>query len=69
MLDQVGLEIRKHQSRSQMHLPLKNACEIRRYLIVDKWSNKRSDSVIVIVVAITHDQSDSVLRVRTTRHV
>jgi hypothetical protein len=36
MLDQVGLKVKKYQFRSQMHLPLKNACETSRCLIVDR---------------------------------
>jgi hypothetical protein len=51
MLDQVRLKDQKHQSISQMHLPLKNDCETSRYLVGDRWSNDRSDSVIVIIVA------------------
>jgi hypothetical protein len=65
-----------------MCLPLKNACETRRCLIVDRWSNDESDSVIVVIVAAVflivndhimqddanmHDQSESVLRVRPAR--
>jgi hypothetical protein len=65
-----------------MCLPLKNACETRRCLIVDRWSNDESDSVIVIIVAAVflivndhimqddanmHDQSESVMRVRPAR--
>jgi hypothetical protein len=50
MLNQVGLKVQKHQSRSQMCLPLKNACETSRCLIVDRWSNDRSDGVIVVIV-------------------
>jgi hypothetical protein len=50
MLDQVGLKVLKHQSRSQMRLPLKNDCETSRYLIGDRWSNDRSDNVIVVIV-------------------
>jgi hypothetical protein len=62
-----------------MRLHLKNACETSRCLIVDGWSNDKSDSVIVVIVvavsliiddhvmqdnASTYDQSESVLRVR-----
>jgi hypothetical protein len=65
-----------------MRLPLKNACETRRCLIVDRWSNDESDSVIVVIVADVflivndhimqddanmHDQSESALRVRPAR--
>jgi hypothetical protein len=79
MLDQVGLKVRKHHSRSQIHLPLKNAFETSRCLIVDRWSNDGSDSVIIlIVVAVSliiddhivqddanmHDQPESALRVK-----
>jgi hypothetical protein len=82
MLNQVGLKVQKHQYRSQMRLPLKNGCETSRCLIGDRWSNNRSDSVIVfIVVAVslivddhvvqdatsTHDQIKSALRVRPVR--
>jgi hypothetical protein len=82
MLDQVGLKVRKHQSRSQMRLHLKNGCETSRCLIGDKWSNDRSDNVIVVIVAAislvvddhivqddasTHDQIESALRVRSVR--
>jgi hypothetical protein len=34
-----------------MRLPLKNVCETCRCLIVDRWSNDESDSVIVVIVA------------------
>jgi hypothetical protein len=62
-----------------MRLPLKNACETSRCLVVDRWSNDKSDSVIVLIVAIisliindyvvqnngsTHDQFKSTLGVR-----
>jgi hypothetical protein len=82
MLDQVKMKVQKHQSRSQMRLPLKNACETHRCLIVDMWSNDGSDNVIVVIVAIislvvddhvmqddtsTHDQPESALRVRPAR--
>jgi hypothetical protein len=65
-----------------MHLPLKNGCEASRCLVGDKWSNDGSDSVIVFIVATvsliiddhvvydntsTHDQIESVLRVRPAR--
>jgi hypothetical protein len=49
-LDQVGLNVQKYQSRSQMYLSLKNACEISRCLVVNRWSNNESDSVIVLIV-------------------
>jgi hypothetical protein len=64
-----------------MRLPLKNGCETSRCLIGDRWSNDRSDSVIVFIVAVislvvddhvvqddasTHDQIESALRVRPT---
>jgi hypothetical protein len=77
MLDQV-----RHQSRSQMRLPLKNDRETSRCLIGDRWSNDGSDSVIVIIVAAVsliinnhviqddasmHDQIESALRVRPAR--
>jgi hypothetical protein len=52
MLDQVGLKIQKHQSKSQMRLPLKNVCETSRCLICDRWSNNGSDSVIVVIIAV-----------------
>jgi hypothetical protein len=65
-----------------MRLPLKNTCETHRCLIVDRWSNDGSDSVIVVIIVIvsliiddhvvqddasTHDQSESALRVRPVR--
>jgi hypothetical protein len=77
MLDQV-----RHQSRSQMRLPLKNDCETSRCLIGDRWSNDGSDSVIIVIVAAVsliinnhviqddasmHDQIESALRVRPAR--
>jgi hypothetical protein len=52
MLDQIGLKVQKHQSRSQMCLPLKNTCDTRRCLIVIRWSSEESDSVIVVIVAV-----------------
>jgi hypothetical protein len=79
MLDQVGLKVQNHQSRSQMRIHLKNACETSQCLIVDGWSNDESDSVIVVIVVVVsliindhvvqdnasmYDQSESVLRVR-----
>jgi hypothetical protein len=82
MLDQVRSKVQKHQYRSQMHLSLKNACEISRCLIVNRWSNDESDSMIVVIVvivslvvdahvvqddAIMHDQPESALRVRLVR--
>jgi hypothetical protein len=82
MLNHVGLEVQKHQSRSQMRLPLKNGCETSWCLIGDRWSNVGSDSVTVfIVVAIslviddhvvqddasTLNQIESALRVRLAR--
>jgi hypothetical protein len=83
MLDQVGLKVQKHQCRSQMCLLLKNGCETTQCLVGDRWSNDKSDSVIVIIVtvvsliiddhvvqddAIMHDQIESALRVRLDRH-
>jgi hypothetical protein len=82
MLDQVELKIQKYQSRSHIRLPLKNSCETNRCLISDRWSNDESNSVIVIIVAVvslvvddhivqdnasTHDQIESVLKVRPVR--
>jgi hypothetical protein len=82
MLDQVGLKVQKHQSRSQIHFHLKNVCETSQCLIVDRWSNGGSDSVIVVIVAAvsliiddhvvqdnasTYNQSESALRVRSAR--
>jgi hypothetical protein len=82
MLNQVGLNVQKYQSRSQMRIPLKNGCETSRYLVGDKLSNDRSDSVIVFIIAAvslivddhvvqddtnTHDQIESALRVRLNR--
>jgi hypothetical protein len=66
-----------------MCLPLKNGCETNRCLVDDRWSNDGSDSVIVVIVGVislivddyivqddtsTHDQIESVLRVRPTRN-
>jgi hypothetical protein len=82
MLDQVKLKVQKHQSRSQMCLPLKNSCETSWCLICDRWSNDESDSVIVVIVAAvsliiddrivqddasTSDKIESALRVRPVR--
>jgi hypothetical protein len=82
MLDQVGLKVQKHQSRSQMCLPLKNGCETSRCLVGDRWSNDGSDSVIVVIVATVslivddhimqddvsmYDQIKNALRVRPVR--
>jgi hypothetical protein len=82
MLDQVILKVRKHQCRSQICIPLTNACETSRCLIVDRCSNDGSDSVIVLIVAAvsliiddhvvqdnasTHNQPESTLRVRPNR--
>jgi hypothetical protein len=79
MLDHVGLKVQKHQSRCQFRHPLKDACETSRCLIVDRWSNDRIDSVIVLIEGAvsliiddhvvqdnisTHDQPKSALRVR-----
>jgi hypothetical protein len=65
-----------------MCLPLKNAYETSRCLVVDMWSNDRNDSVIVAIVVVvslvidghviqdnvtTYDQSESALRVRPIR--
>jgi hypothetical protein len=65
-----------------MRIALKNACEISRCLIVDRWSNDKSDNVIVVIVAAvslivdgyivyyngsTHDQPESALSVRPIR--
>jgi hypothetical protein len=52
MLDEVGLKVQKHQSRSQIRLPVKNAGETSQCLVVDRWSNDESDSVIVLIVAV-----------------
>jgi hypothetical protein len=58
---------------------MKDACETSRCLIVDRWSNDGSDSVIVLIEGAislivddhvvqdntsTHDQSKSSLRIR-----
>jgi hypothetical protein len=82
MLDQVGLNVQKYQSRSKIHLHLKNGCDTSRCLIVDRWSNDGSDSVIVVIIVVislvvddhvvqdnasTHDQIESALRVRPVR--
>jgi hypothetical protein len=61
-----------------MHLPLKDDCETSQCLIVDRWSNDGSDSMIVLIVVIIddhivqdntsmHDQSKNTLRVRPAR--
>jgi hypothetical protein len=52
MIDQVGLKVQKHQFRSQMCLPLKNGCETSWYLICDRWNNDKSDSMIVVIIAV-----------------
>jgi hypothetical protein len=52
MLDQIGLKVQKHQSRSQMCLSLKNTGDTRRCLIVNRWSSEESDSVIVVIVVV-----------------
>jgi hypothetical protein len=82
MLDQLSLKVQKHQSKSQMCLPLKNGYETSRCLIGDRWNNDESDSVIVVIVAIVsliidnhvvqndtrmYDQPKSVLRIIPTR--
>jgi hypothetical protein len=82
MLDQVGLKVQKYQSRSKIHLHLKNNCDTSRCLIGDRWSNDRSDSVIVVIIAVVslivddhvvqyntsmYDQIKSALRVRPIR--
>jgi hypothetical protein len=79
MLDQVGLKAQKHNSRSQMCIPLKNGCETTWCLVGDRWSNDGSDSVMVVITvavslivddhvvqddASTHDQIKNALRVR-----
>jgi hypothetical protein len=83
MLDQVGLNVKKYQFKSQMHLYLKNDCETNWCLICDRWSNDGSDNVIVVIIAVVsliiddhvvqddtnmHDQIESVLRVRLVRN-
>jgi hypothetical protein len=65
-----------------MHIPFKDACETSMCLIVDRWSNDRSKSVIVLIVVVVslivddhvmqdnvsmHDQSKSALRLRLAR--
>jgi hypothetical protein len=64
-----------------MRLPLKNACETSRCLVVDSWSNGIDSVIVAIVVMIsliiddhvvqdnasTHDQPESALRVRPHR--
>jgi hypothetical protein len=50
MIDQVRLKVQKYQSKSQMRLPLKNACETNQCLVVDRRSNDGSDIVIVLIV-------------------
>jgi hypothetical protein len=34
-----------------MRLSLKNACETSRCLVVDRWHNDGSDSVMVVIIA------------------
>jgi hypothetical protein len=46
MFDQVGLNVQKYQSRSQIRLLLKNGCDTSQCLIVYRWSNDKSNSVI-----------------------
>jgi hypothetical protein len=63
-----------------MCLSLKNYCETNQCLVGDRWSNDKSDSVIVIIVAAVslviddhvvqddanmHDQIENALRVRS----
>jgi hypothetical protein len=82
MLDQFILKVQKHQSRSQICLPLKNGYETSRCLIGNRWNNDESDSVIVVIVAVVsliddnhvvqndirmYDQPKSVLRIIPTR--
>jgi hypothetical protein len=82
MLDQVRLNVQKHQFRSQMRPPMKNDCETSRCLVGDRLSNDGSGSVIVIIVATiplivddhvvqddvsTHDQIENALTVRPDR--
>jgi hypothetical protein len=52
MLDQIGLKIQNHQSRSQICFPLKNAYESSRCLVVDRWSNDENNGVIFLIVAV-----------------
>jgi hypothetical protein len=52
VLDQIVLKVQKHQSWSQLHLPLKDACETSQCLLVDRWGNGESDSVIVLIVVV-----------------
>jgi hypothetical protein len=62
-----------------MRFSLKNDCKISRCLVGERWSNDKSDSVIVIIVATVslavdehiiqydanmHDQIENALRVR-----
>jgi hypothetical protein len=59
-----------------MRIPLNDACETSRCLIVDRWSNDESDNVIVLIIVVvslvvddhvvqdnvsTHDQPRSAL--------
>jgi hypothetical protein len=63
-----------------MCLHLKNICETDWYLVGDRWSNDRSDNMIVLIIDVVflivddhvvqdninmHDQPDSTLRVRS----
>jgi hypothetical protein len=65
-----------------MRLTLKNICETSRCLIGDRWSNDKSDSMIVLIIVVvsliiddhvvqdntsTYDQPESTLRVRSVR--
>jgi hypothetical protein len=65
-----------------MCLPLKNDCETSRCLKSDRWSNDRSDSVVVVIVVVVslivddhilqddvsmHDQIENALRIRPAR--
>jgi hypothetical protein len=52
MLDQVGLNVRKISIMKSPLPPLKDASEASRCLVVDRWSNDGSDSVIVLIVVV-----------------
>jgi hypothetical protein len=65
-----------------MRLSLKSVCETSWFLVGDKWSNVKNDSVILIIVVVvslivddhvvqdnvsTYDQIENALRVRPVR--
>jgi hypothetical protein len=54
MFDQVGLKVQKYQSKSQICIHLNNNCETSQCIVGDRWSNDRSDSVIVSIVTVVY---------------